>query len=167
MITVKAVGLYASYFSSGETRLGDCTMVYDDAGNFEVIDGYCDRGADHVVSVLKTLGIRSPYLHISHAHYDHDHGIYKIISDPWFTPRGLYCYDPDSLRDGFASGEIKSDAEYLRKIVNAAKAKKIPVNYVGNDDSIQHGDIRITPRAARVPKVTICTTRSLPYFRTT
>ena len=143
MITVKAVGLYASYFSSGETRLGDCTMVYDDAGHFEVFDGYCHRRADHVVSVLKTLGIRSPYLHISHAHYDHDHGIYKIISDPWFTPRGLYCYDPDSLRDGFASGEIKSDAEYLRKIVNAAKAKKIPVNYVGNDDSIQHGDIRI------------------------
>ena len=76
MINLKAVGLYASDFSGGETRLGDTQIIGND-----VIDGYCDRGATRLISVLKSAGIRSPYLHITHPHYDHRDGINKIFEE--------------------------------------------------------------------------------------
>lgn len=138
MINITVVGLYASDFSDGETRLGDSQIV-----NNEVIDGYCDAGAARLISTLKSRGIKTPYLHISHAHYDHDNGIYRILNDSYFSPKGLYCYDPDSLKGGFANSEIKSDAEYLRKIINTAKSKGVPVHYVDNGDTIKHGDLEI------------------------
>lgn len=142
MIRLQAIGLYSSDFSGGETRLGDATII-DDGKNFEVIDGNCGKGTDRLISALKARGIKNPYLHISHAHYDHDYGILQIINDSYFSPRGLYCYDPNSLKGGFASNEIRSDAEYLRKVINAAKAKKIPVYYVEHGDEILHGEIKI------------------------
>lgn len=138
MINIAVVGLYASDFSDGETRLGDSQIV-----NNEVIDGYCDAGAARLISTLKSRGIKTPYLHISHAHYDHDNGIYRILNDSYFSPKGLYCYDPDSLKGGFSNSEIKSDAEYLRKIINTAKSKGVPVHYVDNGDTIKHGDLEI------------------------
>lgn len=138
MINITVVGLYASDFSDGETRLGDSQIV-----NNEVIDGYCDAGAARLISTLKSRGIKTPYLHISHAHYDHDNGIYRILNDSYFSPKGLYCYDPDSLKGGFSNSEIKSDAEYLRKIINTAKSKGVPVHYVDNGDTIKHGDLEI------------------------
>lgn len=138
MINITVVGLYASDFSDGETRLGDSQIV-----NNEVIDGYCDAGAARLISTLKSRGIKTPYLHISHAHYDHDNGIYRILNDSYFSPKGLYCYDPDSLKGGFTNSEIKSDAEYLRKIINTAKSKGVPVHYVDNGDTIKHGELEI------------------------
>ena len=142
MIRIHIPGLYASDVSSSETRVGDAQII-DDGKNYEVIDGYCGGGLKRLINALKERGIKSPYLHISHAHYDHDYGILQIINDSYFTPKGLYCYDPSTLKGGFASGEIKSDAEYLQKVINAAKAKKIPVYFVGNGDSIKHGEIVI------------------------
>jgi hypothetical protein len=142
MIRIHIPGLFASDLSGGETRVGD-TQIIDDGKNFEVIDGYCGKGLNRLINALKTRGIKSPYLHITHAHYDHDYGILQIINDSYFSPRGLYCYDPNSLNGGFASNEIKSDAEYLRKVINAAKAKKIPVYYVEHGDEIRHGEIII------------------------
>ena len=141
MISIKAVGLYSSDFSSGETRLGDAQIITDGT-NYEVIDGYCDRGATRLISTLKSMGIKSPYLHISHPHYDHRDGIDKILSDTYFTPRALYCQDPDSITAHNSS--IRSDITALRNIIAKAEKKKIPVIFLDNEDKIEHGDIKIT-----------------------
>lgn len=141
MIRLQAVGLYSGDFGSGETRLGDATVI-DDGKNFEVIDGYCAKGATRLISMLKTRGIKNPYLHISHPHWDHRDGIRKIINDTWFKPRALYCQNPDSITAH--NGSIKGDIDELRTIIKEAKAKKIPVVYLKNGDKIVHGEIRFT-----------------------
>ena len=141
MISIKALGMYSSDFSGGETRNGDTQIVIN--GKYcEVIDGGCDRYATRLITHLKSSNIRDPYLHISHCHYDHRDGIDKILSDPWFKPRGLYCQDPDSITGH--SSAIRSDINALRKIIDKAKSKGIPVIYLGNEDKIEHGEIKIT-----------------------
>lgn len=141
MIRLQAVGLYSSDFGSGETRLGDATII-DDGKNYEVIDGYCSKGATRLISMLKTRGIKNPYLHMSHFHWDHYDGIHKIIKDTWFKPRALYCQNPDSVTAHNAS--IKGDIDAVRTIIKEAKAKKIPVVYLKNGDRIVHGEIKFT-----------------------
>lgn len=141
MISIKALGMYSSDFSGGETRNGD-TQIATDGKNFDVIDGGCDKYATRLITHLKSINIRDPFLHISHCHYDHRDGINKILSDPWFKPRGLYCQNPDSITGH--SSAIRSDINALRKIIDIAKSKGIPVIYLGNEDKIEHGDIKIT-----------------------
>lgn len=145
MIRIHVPGFYDS--DGGGPRWGDAQII-DDGKNFEVIDGYCGNGTTRLISRLKARGIKSPYLHISHAHGDHDEGIRKIINlkengKYVFTPRGLYCYDPDVLKPGLSNSEIKSDYNYLKTIIAEAKARKIPVTYIGHGSRIDHGDIHI------------------------
>lgn len=141
MISIKALGMYSSDFSGGESRNGD-TQIATDGKNFDVIDGGCDKYATRLITHLKSINIRDPFLHISHCHYDHRDGINKILSDPWFKPRGLYCQNPDSITGH--SSAIRSDINALRKIIDKAKSKGIPVIYLGNEDKIEHGEIKIT-----------------------
>lgn len=141
MIRLQAIGLFSSDFGSGETRLGDATVI-DDGKNFEVIDGYCGKGATRLINMLRTRGIKTPYLHISHPHYDHRDGIRKIINDTWFKPRALYCQNPDSIKAH--NGAVKGDIDALRTVIKEAKAKGIPVIYLKNGDKIVHGEIKFT-----------------------
>lgn len=141
MIRLQAVGLFSSDFGSGETRLGDATII-DDGKNYEVIDGYCGKGADRLISALKTRNIRTPFLHDSHFHWDHYNGIRRIINDTWFKPRALYCQNPDSITAYNSS--IKGDIDAVRTIIKEAKARGIPVIYLKNGDRIVHGDIKFT-----------------------
>lgn len=138
MIRMNIIGFSAN--DSGGPRWGDCTII-DDGKNYVVIDGYCGVGKTKLLKRLKKIKCKSPYLYISHAHGDHDEGIMAILEDSYFAPKGLYCYDPDSLSDGFKCGEVKSDAAYLQKVINKAKAKKIPVKLLKNGDHQTHGDI--------------------------
>ena len=139
MITLRVVKLHASDFSSGETRLGDAQIIYD-GQNYDVIDGNCGAGAARLITALKSLGAKKPYLHISHPHWDHRDGIRKIINDSYFSPRALYCQNPDSITAH--NSDIKSDINALRTVINEAKAKNIPVIYLNNGDYIVHGDIK-------------------------
>lgn len=141
MISIKALGMYSSDFSGGETRNGD-TQIVTDGKYYDVIDGGCDRYATRLITYLKTNNIRDPYLHASHPHYDHIDGINKILSDPWFTPRGLYCQDPDSITAHNSS--IRSDINALRNIIAKAKKKDIPVIFLDNEQKVEHGEIKIT-----------------------
>ena len=141
MISIKALGMYSSDFSGGETRNGD-TQIVTDGEYYDVIDGGCDRYATRLIAHLRTNNIRDPYLHASHPHYDHIDGINKILSDPWFSPRGLYCQDPDSITAHNSS--IRSDINALRDIVNKAKKKEIPVIFLDNEQKVEHGEIKIT-----------------------
>lgn len=141
MIRLQAVGLYSSDFGSGETRLGDATII-DDGKNYEVIDGYCGKGTTRLIAALKARGIKNPYLHISHPHYDHRYGIRKIINDSYFKPKALYCQNPDSLTAH--NSNVKSDIDALRTVIKEAKAKGINVVYLNNLDKIVHGEIKFT-----------------------
>lgn len=141
MIRLQAIGLYSSDFGNGETRLGDATII-DDGKNFEVIDGYCAKGATRLINTLKNRGIKTPYLHITHPHYDHRDGIRKIIADSYFKPKALYCQSPDSITAHNAS--IKGDVDALRTIIKEAKAKGISVIYLSSGDKIVHGEIKFT-----------------------
>lgn len=141
MISIKALGMYSSDFSGGWTRNGD-TQIVTDGKYYDVIDGGCDRYATRLIAHLRTNNIRDPFLHASHPHYDHIDGINKILSDPWFTPRALYCQDPDSITAHNSS--IRSDINALRDIVNKAKKKEIPVIFLDNEQKVEHGEIKIT-----------------------
>lgn len=138
MIRIHVPGFYDS--DSGKPRWGDAQII-SDGTYFDVIDGYCGVGASRLVSILRTRGIKSPYLHISHAHYDHYDGIRKIIRNSWFKPKALYMYNPDVLGDVCSS--VKSEKATMKAIAKEAKAKGIPVIYVDNGSTIEHGDIKI------------------------
>lgn len=140
MIRIQIPGFYDS--DKGGPRWGDAQII-DDGTNFEVIDGYCGVGAQRLIKRLKDRKIKSPYLHISHAHGDHDGGILDIIRDSYFTPKGLYVPDPDSYKAGMSNSEIAGDVAYLKKIIAEAKAKKIPVTILKHGMQIKHGDITI------------------------
>ena len=141
MISIKALGMYSSDFSGGETRNGD-TQIVTDRKYYDVIDGGCDRYATRLITYLKTNNIRDPYLHISHPHYDHRDGINKILSDTYFEPKALYCQDPDSITAHNSS--IRSDINALRNIIAKAKKKDIPVIFLNNEQKVEHGEIKIT-----------------------
>lgn len=140
MIRLHVVGLYASDVSKNSPRNGDATII-DDGTNFEVIDGYCGKSTTRLIAMLKKRKIFRPYLHISHAHYDHYYGIRQIIRDKAFTPKALYCYDPSVLAN--VSSAVASDRAALKNLISEAKARHIPVIYVDNGDTIRHGDIKI------------------------
>lgn len=138
MIRINIPGFYES--DSGGPRWGDAQII-DDETNYIVIDGYCGVGTTRLIQHLKDRKIRKFYLYISHGHYDHDYGVRKIIADPYFSPLGLCCYDPDSLKSGLSNGEIREDYDYLKAVIAEAKAKKIPVKYLKHGDHIKHGEI--------------------------
>ena len=69
MIRLHIPGFYNS--DSGGPRWGDATIITDDKGNADVIDGYCGIGATRLISILKKRNIKKPYLHISHAAHFH------------------------------------------------------------------------------------------------
>lgn len=137
MIRFNIPGFFSS--DSGGPRWGDCTII-DDGTNYEVIDGYCGVGKDRLIARLKKLGVKSPYLYISHAHYDHYKGIWDIIRNDYFSPKRLYMYDPDSLNSKY-SADVRSEIATLKQIKKDAEARGIPVTYLKHGDKITHGDI--------------------------
>lgn len=140
MIWGNIPGFYNS--DSGGPRWGDCEIIQDDFGNVEIIDGYCGVGTTRLIKRLKEWKIKSPYLYITHAHYDHYYGIRKIINDGYFKPKALYCYDPKTLTAH--TNAIQDNITALTAIIKEAKVKNIPVIYLKNGDKIQHGDIKFT-----------------------
>ena len=139
MIRINIPGFYDS--DTGGPRWGDAQII-DDGKNYDVIDGYCGTGAARLIKRLKTLEVRSPYLHISHAHYDHYNGIERIIEDDYFKPKALYCYNPATLNAGF-SKDCAENVSALNRIIKKARARYIDVIFVDNGDRIVHGDIDI------------------------
>lgn len=141
MIRLQCVGLYASDFSGGGTRLGDAQILSCGSVHL-VIDGYCEKGADRLISVLKERNIVRLYVAVSHPHYDHYEGIKRIIRDPYFTVIKLFVPNPESYGD--VSGEVRSNKQALRNIVAEAKNKDIPVSYLRNEQNVKLGGIRFT-----------------------
>lgn len=140
MIRINVPGFFPG--DKGGPRWGDCTII-DDGKNYVVIDGYCGVGADRLIKRLKKLGIKSPWLYLSHYHYDHYNGLERIIDDPWFTPKGFRLYNPGTLNAGKqVNSEIRSDVADVKRIIDKAKAKGIPIRYLKDGQTIKHGAIK-------------------------
>ena len=132
---------------SKETRYGDTQVFIDTKNNIcFIIDGGCEKATDRLISYLKNKGIKKVYLVISHAHYDHTYGIKRILEDSYFTVIGLYCYDPETLKNGLrnnaGSKEVRSDIASLNDIISKARNKKVPVIFLKHGDKVQVGDIK-------------------------
>ena len=139
MIRLHVPGFFDS--DKGGPRWGDATIL-DDGKYFLVIDGYCGVGTTHLIDALKKRNIKSPYLFITHPHYDHYYGIREIIRNKYFTPKGLIV--PYLSSYGDVSGEVRSNKQALQGIINEAKAKGIKIKYVKNGDKCKYGDIEFT-----------------------
>lgn len=138
-------------FSSSDgvkDRTGSCVIFYDYADKDTiretvVIDGYTGVGAKKLKKRLKDRNIRSPWLYNTHAHGDHTDGLYEIVDDEWFTPKGFCCYDPDSILPGATqNSEIMQDYKSLKRIIKRCKERGIPVIYLHSSDTRKHGDIK-------------------------
>lgn len=123
----------------GGPRFGDATVL-DDGKHCLVVDGYCGYGTTKLIKWLKANRRTTPYLLISHAHYDHYYGIRKIINDKWFNPAALYVYKPSSINAGFAKA-VQEEQKTLQAIIDEARARKIPIRYIDHG-SYKIGEIR-------------------------
>lgn len=137
MIRINIPGLTSS---AGGPRWGDAQII-DDGKYTVVIDGYMSQGKTLLINRLKKRKIKKPILYGSHSHGDHINGIYAIIKDTYFEPLAFYCYDPETLSSGLKNSEVKSDYNYLKKVIAAAKERGIPVKYIKHGDHMVHGDI--------------------------
>lgn len=131
-----------------ETRYGDAELIRSYRGKYNLlIDGYCGSAADKLVLYLKKRKIKDIYLALTHAHYDHYDGLFKIMKDNYFNVKKFYCYNPDSLRKGLrnneGSNEVLKDIHALEAIISYAKNKGITVIFVDHNDTIKIGDIKI------------------------
>ena len=138
MIRFNIIGFNKS--DKGAPRWGDCTII-DDGMYHLVIDGYCGIGTTRLISRLKKLKVKDPVLFISHAHYDHYYGIRKIINDTYFEPVALYMYDPHTL-NASASSDVKSEINTMKKIMQEANDRGIPVRFLEDGDHLEYGDIK-------------------------
>lgn len=136
-------GFYDSDVSAKNTRDGDCTILCDDLGTAMVIDGYCGAPAKRLVEYLKSLGIRKPFLDLTHPHYDHYNGLELIIDDDYFYPRAFSCPNPDSFNKNF-SKDCAENVAALERIIGKAKKKNIPVQFLEDRMTITRGDIDFT-----------------------
>lgn len=144
MIRLHIPGFFDSDFSGNNTRLGDAQII-DDGTNYEVIDGNCGKGTNRLINTLKARGIYTPYLYITHAHYDHYYGIRKIINATSngkyvFRPKKLCCYKPSTLYAH--NSDIKSNIKALEAVIEDAKRRGIPVVYLRDGMTVKHGDIK-------------------------
>lgn len=131
-----------------ERRYGDAELIRSYRGKYNLlIDGYCGSASEKLIAYLKKRKIKDIYLLLTHAHYDHYYGLYKIIQDGYFNVKKFYCYNPDTLRKGLrnnrGSDAVLEDIHALENIISIAKAKGITVVFVDHNDRIKIGDIKI------------------------
>lgn len=128
--------------SDNVDRTGSC-VIFTDGKETVIIDGYLGVGKRKLIKWLKKMGIRTPWLYLTHAHGDHYDGLKAIINDSYFKPKEFRCYDPASIKAGASqNGEIRADRNALIEIINLCKEKGIPVRYVHSSDSYVHGEIK-------------------------
>lgn len=127
-----------------DDRHGDAQVLSDGAYTL-VIDGGDATMADKLITWLKSQGMKEVYLVVSHWHYDHYHGIERIIKDKSFTVRKLYCPKPSNLVPGLSSkwaGEIQSEINTAGRIISEVKDRGAEVVYLATGDEVTLGDIR-------------------------
>lgn len=136
-----------SFYDNDRAKYSN-TRAVDDGENYEIIGCSCGSITTKLIKGLKEHNIRSPYLHITKISYDNYCGIREIINDSWFTPRGLYCPDPQTLlpenienQEGFK--HLQVEVMNLQAIISEAKEKGIRVTYLDDGQIIKHGDIKI------------------------
>ena len=128
--------------SDNVDRTGSC-VIFTDGKETVIIDGYLGVGKRKLIKWLKKMGIRNPWLYLTHTHGDHLDGLEEIVEDPWFEPKGFRCYDPSTIKSGAnQNGEVRGDRNALIEVINTCKKKGIPVRYVHSSDTYTHGEIK-------------------------
>lgn len=142
------IRLWIPSFYDNNKAVYSNTRAVDDGENYEIIGCSCGNITNKLIKGLKEHNIRFPYLHITKISYDNYCGIREIINDSWFSPRGLYCPNPDSLipkniqnQNGYK--HILTEILNLKAIINDAKKRNIPIVYLEDNLIIEHGDIKI------------------------
>lgn len=128
-----------------ETRYGDGQIITDFT-YWLVIDAFMSIGKLAVIKFLKAVGAKNPILLLTHPHCDHGNGLLDIINDSYFKPSVFYCYNPETLKKGLRDNEgskhVRDDIEYLNQLISAAKKRGIPVKFIDNGSTINHGEIK-------------------------
>lgn len=128
--------------SDNVDRTGSC-VIFTDGKETVIIDGYLGVGKRKLIKWLKKMGIRTPWLYLTHTHGDHLDGLEEIVEDPWFEPKGFRCYDPSTIKAGTSqNSEVRNDRNALIEVINTCKKKGIPVRYVHSSDTYTHGEIK-------------------------
>lgn len=136
-----------TFYDENKAMLSN-TRAVDDGENYELIGCSSGKITTRLIKGLKEHCVRSPYLHITKINYNNYCGIREIIEDSWFTPRGLYCPDPDSLVPEVIENQeaykyVRAEIINLKVIIENAIARGIPVTYLQDGQVIEHGDIKI------------------------
>lgn len=131
---------------SKETRYGSSELITDGKYNL-LFDGYCGSASDRLIEYLIKRKYKDLYLFLTHSHYDHTDGFKRMIKNGYFNILCLYCYDPDTLRNGLRSNRgsksVVEDINALEELISLAKSKGIEVKFIDNGDKITLGDIKI------------------------
>lgn len=131
---------------SKETRYGSSELITDGKYNL-LFDGYCGSASDRLIEYLIKRKYKDLYLFLTHSHYDHTDGFKRMIKNGYFNILCLYCYDPDTLRNGLrnnkGSRSVEEDINALEDLISLAKSKGIKVKFIDNGDKITLGDINI------------------------
>lgn len=136
-----------SFYDDDRARYSN-TRAVDDGKNYEIIGCSCGSITTKLIKGLKEHNIRDPYLHITKLTYDNYCGIKEIINDDWFSPRGLYCPNPDTfyprvIRNKNGNKRVNVEILNLNSIIEDAMHRGIPVTYLEDDMVIEHGEIKI------------------------
>lgn len=121
------------------TRVG-ANLQVSDAEYLVSIDGRCGDAADRVAEQIKGIK-KKKILILSHSHWDHRSGIGKSIDMDKIAV--FICQDPASLNKKY-SDEARVDIEALEKLIERAKAKKVPVIYAKDGQEFMYGGIKFT-----------------------
>lgn len=136
-----------SFYDDDKARYSN-TRAVDDGENYEIIGCSCGDITMKLINGLKEHNIRSPYLHITKLTYDNYCGIREIINDGWFSPKGLYCPNPEAIQPKVVKNELGHKRVFveilnLMAIIEDAQKRNIPVTYLEDGMTIEHGDIKI------------------------
>jgi GH25 family lysozyme M1 (1,4-beta-N-acetylmuramidase) len=127
-----------------DDRHGDAQVLSDGTYTL-VIDGGDATMSDKLITWLRAQGMKEVCLVVSHWHYDHYHGIERIIKDKAFTVSKLYCPKPSNLVPGLSSkwaGDIQSEINAAGRIISEAEDRGAEVVYLTRGDEVTLGDIR-------------------------
>lgn len=128
--------------SKADDRHGDAQVLSDGTYTL-VIDGGDATLADKLITWLKSQGMTELYLVVTHWHYDHYHGIERIIKDKSFTVRKLYCPGPTALVPGLKSKwatDVQKEVNAASHIIGEAKDAGAEVVYLKMGDEVTLGD---------------------------
>lgn len=121
---------------------------HDEYNNCIIVDAYWkdSEAAKKLVAYLEENHIFAFDILGTHAHGDHLGEFFAMADNKKFSIENAYFYDPESLKLAGTGSQnaksVKSDKEYLQKLIDKLEAKGTKIHYVKTGDVITCGEIR-------------------------